>query len=151
MRERLRAALIDEALVGLIVFLLAAMALQTGVLAVLAVPAGRMAGPVASWLGVSVVPLTVGGLAVVSWLLIRLTYRILGTGSPSGQTPGKRAAGLRVVSGEDGRPPGYAPAAVRELVLALEVVTVVGLAGALRTPSWHDRAAGTRVVTVTAP
>jgi uncharacterized RDD family membrane protein YckC len=147
----MRAVLVDEVLIALAGALLYGMVLQTGVAAVVALPLSRAVGPLAAALGTGVVPLTVALTPVLCWALVRVVYRVVGTGSPSGQTPGKRAAGLRVERATDGQPPGYRSAFVRELVLLLEVATVVGLVGALARPPWHDVAARTRLAAAPPP
>lgn len=73
----------------------------------------------------------------------------------AGLTPGKRLLGLRVVSDRSGRPIGWGPAFIRQLVLGLVVGLTLGIGGlvlaavAARSPrrqGWHDRAAGSVVV-----
>ncbi|MDT0302031.1 RDD family protein [Streptomonospora wellingtoniae] len=75
----------------------------------------------------------------------------------SGQTPGKRAAGVKVVLMKTGRPPSLGLSAVRQLVaVALVLVTCVGTLVDLLWPLWdepyrqavHDKAVGTRVIRV---
>lgn len=144
-RARVKAALVDEVLVLVIVFLIGAMALPTGVLAVMAVPVGRLVNPLVPVLGISRTALTVVAVTVLGWALLRTLYRFLGSGSPSGQTPGKRLARVRVVGADSGVPPGYRGVIVRELVVAVETLSVVGLLAMLADPPWHDRVGRTRV------
>lgn len=94
-------------------------------------------------LGVYAVAGTVYGLALWWWL------------ATAGLSPGKRLLGLRVVSARTGRPIGWGPAFLRQLVLALVVGCTLGVGGlvlaavAARDPrrrGWHDRAAGSLVI-----
>lgn len=140
---RLRAALVDEGLVAVTVLVVGLFAVQTGAFEVIAAPLRPAGAALGRMLGTGGVGPTAGLAAALSWVGVRLAYRVLGAGSPSGQTPGKRVAGLRVV-GRDGKPPGYRSALVRELVLLVEVLTVVGLVGAFARPPGHDRLARTR-------
>jgi uncharacterized RDD family membrane protein YckC len=73
----------------------------------------------------------------------------------AGFTPGKRLLGMRVVSEATGRPIGWGPAFLRQLVLGLVTACTLGLgavvlaAVAARDPrrrGWHDRAAGSVVL-----
>ena len=75
-----------------------------------------------------------------------------------GQTPGNLATGLRTVN-EDGLAPGFGSVAVRNLLLAVSAVTVVGpwimtvsnlWDHPTRRQGWHDKAARTLVVDVRA-
>jgi uncharacterized RDD family membrane protein YckC len=73
-----------------------------------------------------------------------------------GWTPGKRALGLRTV-GEDGEPPGIGPAALRTLMLLVDLqpcgLPAVGVITALTTVGHRrvgDMAAKTNVVSATA-
>lgn len=143
--RRVRAAVTDEALVVLIGLVLAAMAMQTGVIALAAVFAARVGEPLARILGASEVTVTLTGLGLVTWMALHLAYRVLGTGSPSGQTPGKRMTGLRVVGVTDGQPPGYRVALRREGLLLALMISVVGLITAARAEPLHDTVASTRV------
>lgn len=135
-RARLRAVAVDEAIVGGITLVLYAMALQTGAAAFYAFLLARLLGLSAAdggWLFAL--------LLVLHWLVIRLAYGVFGDGSPSGQTWGKRRAGLRVL-GPEGTPPGYRRAWRRQLA---RLALVPGLVGLLRGRErlWHDRVAGT--------
>lgn len=76
----------------------------------------------------------------------------------SGQTPGNRVLGLRTVN-EDGLAPGFGAVLVRNLLLAVSAVTVVGpwiltvsnlWDHPTRRQGWHDKAARTLVVDVRA-
>ena len=73
----------------------------------------------------------------------------------AGLSPGKRLLGMRVVSAGTGRPIGWGPAFLRQLVLGLVTGLTLGVgalvlaAVAARDPrrrGWHDRAAGSVVV-----
>jgi uncharacterized RDD family membrane protein YckC len=92
------------------------------------------------------------GIVLVWWL------------ATAGLSPGKRVLGLRVVSVRTGRPIGWGPAILRQVVLGLVVGCTVGIGGlvlaavAARDPrrrGWHDHAAGSQVIdehaTVSAP
>ena len=76
----------------------------------------------------------------------------------SGQTPGNRVLGLRTVN-EDGLAPGFGTVLVRNLLLAVSAVTVVGpwiltvsnlWDHPTRRQCWHDKAARTLVVDIRA-
>ncbi|GAA1922213.1 hypothetical protein GCM10009688_29050 [Arthrobacter gandavensis] len=76
----------------------------------------------------------------------------------SGQTPGNRVLGLRTVN-EDGLAPGFAAVLVRNLLLAVSALTVVGpwimtvsnlWDHPTRRQGWHDKAARTLVVDIRA-
>uniref|UniRef100_UPI00289AB5E4 RDD family protein n=1 Tax=Arthrobacter sp. TaxID=1667 RepID=UPI00289AB5E4 len=76
----------------------------------------------------------------------------------SGQTPGNRLLGLRTV-GEDGLAPGFPAVLVRNLLLTVSAVTVVGpwilTVSNLwdhphRRQGWHDKAARTLMVDIRA-
>ena len=76
----------------------------------------------------------------------------------SGQTPGNRVLGLRTVN-EDGLAPGFAAVLVRNLLLTVSAVTVVGpwimtvsnlWDHPTRRQGWHDKAARTLVVDIRA-
>ncbi|WP_393916572.1 RDD family protein [Halostreptopolyspora alba] len=72
----------------------------------------------------------------------------------SGQTPGKRMVGIRLVKETTGQPVGKGPSAGRELVfIALSAVTCVGVFVDLLWPLWdgknqtlHDKAVGGIVI-----
>lgn len=138
-RARLRAAVTDEALVLAIALLLYAMAVQTGAAAVAALALSRLLAPLG--LAREAVPPVLAGL---TWLAVRLAYGTLAEGGPSGATPGKRLAGLRV-TGPGGTPPGYRRALVRQAAKTATIVSVAGLVAAAAGRCWHDAAARTRV------
>lgn len=90
--------------------------------------------------------------ATVSWLyLLAMAVRIgyYWTWNSLGWSPGKRMLGLRTIR-EDGDPPGARHGLVRTLVSLLsDFAFGLGYIWALwdrRGQTWHDRAAGTRVV-----
>lgn len=139
-RARLRAAVVDEALIAAIALLLYAMAIQTGAAALAALGLGRLLVPLG--LARGDVPALLAGL---TWLGVRLAYGTLGEGGPGGATPGKRLAGLRV-AGPGGAAPGYRRALLRHAVKAAAVASVVGLLAAATGRCWHDAAARTRVL-----
>ncbi len=104
-------------------------------------------------IGTSIVllPLGGGGLRPVFTLLLSALYFVLLTGL-KGQTLGKMAAGIRVVN-QEGLVPGVGRAALRETVGKF-VSTIALLLGFLwvawdpEKQGWHDKMAGTHVVTV---
>jgi uncharacterized RDD family membrane protein YckC len=80
----------------------------------------------------------------------------------TGSSPGRAAAGIRVVGIDDGAPIGAAAALRRQLVLGLATLPTFGLGAAMlawtavahpggRRHGWHDRLAGSEVVDVRAP
>jgi uncharacterized RDD family membrane protein YckC len=96
-----------------------------------------------------------GGLgttfSVIGVFVILFGYQFVGEGFFNGRTPGKRMAGIRVVS-QQGGPVSVSQAAVRNLVRIadfLPMFYVVGILGVLTTPRGQrigDIAAGTYVV-----
>ncbi len=83
-------------------------------------------------------------------LLLVIVYRILGEGSPHGQTPGKAMVGIRVVQFGELEPAGYGRAFGRYIVAGLgDVLLFLGSLSMLWNPqhrTWADRASGTAVV-----
>jgi uncharacterized RDD family membrane protein YckC len=101
------------------------------------------------WPGVAVI----GGTVLLVWLLFAIA---LGT---SGATPGKAAAGLRVVSAGTGTPIGVGRALLRGLVLGVATLPTFGIGLATlawtavmdarhQRRGWHDQAARSIVVDV---
>ncbi|HLM35663.1 MAG TPA: RDD family protein [Gaiellaceae bacterium] len=94
-----------------------------------------------------------GAILIVVWIAAGLLgYWVLFEGSASGQTPGKRAVGIRVRADDGGRA-GYGKALVRNLVArVIGLFPFVGLIDVLW-PLWdnrnqclHDKAASTIVI-----
>ncbi|MCP9486838.1 MAG: RDD family protein [Gaiellaceae bacterium MAG52_C11] len=83
-------------------------------------------------------------------ILIGLAYYTYFEGSASGQTPGKKALGIRVLSLEDGGPIGYGRAFIR--YIGRIVSTIPLLLGYFwmiwdkEKQTWHDKFAGSVVV-----
>ncbi|MBD9370579.1 RDD family protein [Xanthomonas sp. XNM01] len=85
------------------------------------------------------------GLYLVAMFLVFWAYPIVFEAAWHGQTPGKRALGLRVVSG-DGAPLGWLPAIVRNLLRTVDMLPfgyAAGLVSCLCDP--HGRRLGDRV------
>jgi len=70
------------------------------------------------------------GLYLVALFLVFWAYPIVFEAAWHGQTPGKRALGLRVVAG-DGAPVGWLPAVVRNLMRAVDMLPFGYAAGLL--------------------
>lgn len=93
-----------------------------------------------------------GAAGSVLSILVSLAYFIALEGGPSGQTLGKRALGIRVVSFETGGPIGYGRAFIRWI--GRYVSTVVILLGYFwmlwdgEKQTWHDKMARDVVVPV---
>ncbi len=83
-------------------------------------------------------------------LLLGLAYYIYLEGSPSGQTVGKKAMNIRVVSFETGAPLGYGTAALRYICRFVSALPcLLGYFWMIWDPqkqTWHDKIAGTVVV-----
>jgi uncharacterized RDD family membrane protein YckC len=83
-------------------------------------------------------------------LAAAIAYFVLLEGGPTGQTLGKRALGIRVISFEDGGPIGYGRAFIR--YIGRIVSAVVFLLGYLwmlwdkERQTWHDKFANSVVV-----
>ncbi len=131
----------------------------------------RPAGPVARalalfldqllvWLGMAIAfiglaPLgPVGlGLGLVLFFLAQWLYPVVFEAGRSGQTPGKRMVGLRVLM-RDGRPVGWGPSLIRNLLRVVDALPgayTVGLVSVLLSPDFQrlgDLVAGTLVVHV---
>jgi uncharacterized RDD family membrane protein YckC len=91
-------------------------------------------------------------LARLVGLLVGLAYFVYFDGSPSGQTVGKRAMGIRVVDFQTGGPLDYGKAFIRYLGrIVASLVCLLGYFWAIWDPQhqgWHDKIAGTVVVPV---
>ena len=85
-------------------------------------------------------------------VLVSLGYYTYLEGSPSGQTVGKRAMGIRVVSFANSGPLGHGPAAVRWIARFLSAIPLgLGYFWMLwdtEKQTWHDKLAGSVVVPV---
>jgi uncharacterized RDD family membrane protein YckC len=86
--------------------------------------------------------------------LISWGYYTYFEGGPRGQTVGKMALGIRVISLDSGGPIGYGRAFVRQLVKIVSAfVILLGYLWMLwdrEKQTWHDKAAGSVVVPVSA-
>ena len=85
-------------------------------------------------------------------ILVGLGYSIYFEGSPAGQTPGKRAMGIRVVDFDSGGSLGFGKAAIRYLgKIVSGIACLLGFLWILWDPQrqgWHDKIARTVVVPV---
>lgn len=90
----------------------------------------------------------------IASLAISLAYFTILEGGPTGQTIGKRALGIRVVSLSDGRPIGYPRAAVRWIGRIISfLVILLGYFWMLwdgQKQCWHDKMANDVVVPASA-
>ena len=87
-------------------------------------------------------------------LLIGIGYFIYFEGGPTGQTPGKRMLGIRVVDFETGGPIGYGRAVLRDLgrIVSGSVLDIgyLWMLWDREKQTWHDKFAGSVVVPVAA-
>jgi uncharacterized RDD family membrane protein YckC len=87
-------------------------------------------------------------------LLLAIAYFVYFEGGPTGQTIGKRALGIRVISFDTGGPIGYGRAFVRYVGRIVSfVVLLLGYLWMLWDPEkqcWHDKMASDVVVPVSA-
>ncbi len=98
--------------------------------------------------------MSVGGAGMIVGLVVSALYYIVPT-ALYGQTAAKKLLGTKVVRVEDGQVPGWGKAAGRQIILALlnfgcyipQIVNLVLLSKEPQRRGWHDKAAGTRVVT----
>jgi len=85
---------------------------------------------------------------------VGIAYSAFFLGSPSGQTPGMRAVGIRVIDAQTGGRVDYGRCVTRYIVaIASGFVFFLGYLWMLWDPkrqTWHDKAAGTIVVPVNA-
>jgi uncharacterized RDD family membrane protein YckC len=85
-------------------------------------------------------------------VVIGIIYTTYFIGSPSGQTVGMRAIGIRVIDAETGGRVDYGRCVVRYLVAILSgLALLLGYLWMLWDPerqTWHDKASGTFVVPV---
>lgn len=95
-------------------------------------------------------PTAVGGLVSMLCWLASMAYPIYFEGKPDGQTPGKKAMGIRVVRRANGAPLGYGLATGRFFARIVNWFTLgFGLLWAAWDPmrqAFHDKIAGTLVV-----
>lgn len=93
------------------------------------------------------------GLGFLIALLAPPAYYTWFEGSPSGQTPGKRLLGIRVVDAATGRSIGHGHALVRSVMRIVSAMLCwVGYLWMLWDPerqTWHDKVAGSVVVPAT--
>ncbi len=98
------------------------------------------------------------GVSILLWVLISVAafpYYILLEGGATGQTLGKKAVGIRVVSMQTGGPIGYGKAFVRTLIRSF-ISFCICLLGYLwmlwdkEKQTWHDKISDSVVVPVTA-
>ena len=98
------------------------------------------------------------GLSVLLYVIFAIAawvYYVMLEGGPTGQTLGKKAVGIRVISMQTGGPIGYGKAFVRTLVRSFISGAICGL-GYLwmlwdkEKQTWHDKISDTVVVPVTA-
>ncbi len=138
--SRLAAALIDYTL---IVIMYVAVIVGAGALTALI---GRVVSPprdVMPWLSAAAAALAIA-FAFLGWMGYFLLFELLW----GGQSPGKRALGLRVVR-RDGQPLGFTPALVRNVLRWIDQVALIGVFVMLVDASSRrlgDMAAGTLVV-----
>ncbi len=107
-------------------------------------------------LGIVVVILAVllKGVGEALGILITIAYYTYFEGGPRGQTPGKSALGIRVISFDTGGPIGYGRAFIRYIgSLVSSLVIYIGYLWMLwdrEKQCWHDKFAGAVVVPVAA-
>ena len=107
--------------------------------------------------GFGTVESEIGGVKWTTYVLgtaIAIAYTSYFIGSTSGQTPGMRAMGIRVIDADTGGRVDYGRCVIRHLVsVASGFALLLGYFWALWDPrrqTWHDKAAGTIVVPVEA-
>ena len=90
------------------------------------------------------------GLGFAFWFAAFLAYSIYFVGGPSGQTPGRRALGIRVIDFRTGGPIGYGRAALRYVGSLLSGwLCYLGYLWMLwdgEKQTWHDKMANSVVV-----
>src|SRR5213593_4896273 len=106
--SRLLALILDQLLVGLLLVALVIMGLVTGI--------GGSVATGSRWAGAWTAAMIVLLVFAVMW-----GYRILFEALHGGQTPGKKWTGIRVVR-DDGLPVGWREAALRNLVVAADML-----------------------------
>jgi uncharacterized RDD family membrane protein YckC len=94
------------------------------------------------------------GLAYVLTIVVGIAYYVYFEGGPTGQTPGKKVLGIRVIDLRAGGPIGYGRAFVRFLVEAIfSGILLLGYLWMLwdrEKQTWQDKAANSVVVPVDA-
>jgi uncharacterized RDD family membrane protein YckC len=94
------------------------------------------------------------GVGVALALVVSIAYFTYFEGGPTGQTFGKRALGIRVISLDDGGPIGYGRAFIRWIGRYVSaIVILIGYFWMLwdkESQCWHDKFAGDVVVPVSA-
>jgi uncharacterized RDD family membrane protein YckC len=94
------------------------------------------------------------GVGFALALLVSIAYFTYFEGGPTGQTVGKRALGIRVISLDDGGPIGYGRAFIRWIGRYVSaIVILIGYFWMLwdkESQCWHDKFAGDVVVPVSA-
>lgn len=90
------------------------------------------------------------GLGVPVAIGVVLVARVAGEGGPSGQSPGKRLAGIRVGDAATGGPAGYGKAAVRWVCRIISAAPfLLGFVWMLfdeDRETWHDKLSATAVL-----
>lgn len=90
------------------------------------------------------------GAAYPLELLVSIVYFVYFEGGPTGQTPGKRALGIRVVSMDSGGPIGYGRAFIRfvgrYISAALIYIGYLWMLWDTEKQCWHDKLASDVVV-----
>lgn len=103
---------------------------------------------------VVVLSLLLHGVGYALGILIGIAYFTYFEGGPRGQTPGKSALGIRVVSFETGGSIGYGRALIRYLGSIVSGIAIyIGYLWMLWDPEkqcWHDKFSGAVVVPVAA-
>ena len=93
-------------------------------------------------------------IGYIVWVVGFAVYEIYFTGSPSGQTPGKRALGIRVIDFATGGPIGYGRSTIRWLGRILSgIFCYLGYLWMLwdkEKQTWHDKMANDVVVPTSA-
>jgi uncharacterized RDD family membrane protein YckC len=83
-------------------------------------------------------------------LVLGIAYYVFFHGSPSGQTVGKKVLNIRLLSSNDGNPPGYGAAALRYVGSIVSAIPcLLGYLWMLwdnNKQTWHDKIASTVVV-----
>ena len=92
------------------------------------------------------------GVGELFGILLWIAYFTIFEGSPRGQTPGKSALGIRVISFDGAGPLGYGPAFIRTIGRYISAIAI--LLGYLwmlwdsEKQTWHDKLAHSVVVPV---
>jgi uncharacterized RDD family membrane protein YckC len=92
-------------------------------------------------------------VASIVWIVASIAYYIYFEGSPTGQTPGKKVLGIRVIDFSTGGPLGHSKAFIRWLGRIPSGICILGYLWMLwdkEKQTWHDKIASTVVVPVSA-